>query len=280
VTSFSAVSNFYGMATPTYTLTQIRHFLDAASSGSFTTAARKNSVSRPAVSKSLGALEKELGYSLFEHKKGAALLTPAGKKLAESLSPALREMEGVLHGKKQRTQTLRLGLPYSIFRAMVQKPLARLLNDQEEARAELSFGNTSGLLARLMENEVDVIIAVDPSRISSLQRLPLWRGDFMLARRRGSHSPTLYTTEDCSEVLRLLERHPSRRRIVMGSWSACLDMALEGSGSAFVPDFMVKGWQKELRSESVGLHYGIDALWKKGRHPAQLWDQLAEKVVL
>lgn len=268
------------MSTPNYSLTQLRHFLDAAASGSFTTAARKNFVSRPAVSKSLTQLEAELGYALFEHRQGRAVLTPAGRRLAESLEPAFAELQAVLQQRSQRNQGLKLGVSYSIFRSLLQRPLARLLEENTEAAVELSFGSGPALLAKLLAAELDVIVAVDPEKLATLQRLPLWRGDFVLARKRGSHSPTLFTTEDRPEVLRLLETHGARRRVRLGSWSACLDLALEGAGSAFVPDFLTKGWSRELRTEPTGQRYGVDALWRKESRPSLLWDALASRLTL
>lgn len=208
------------------------------------------------------------------------MLTPEGRRLAESLGPAFQELQSVLELRSRRKQGLKLGVSYSIFRSLLQRPLARLLEEEENAEVELIFGSGPALLSRLLGGEVDVIVAVDPDKISSLQRMPLWRGDFVLARKRGSHSPTLFTTEDRPEVLRLMESQRTRRRVRLGSWSACLDLALEGAGSAFVPDFLARGLGRELRTEATGQRYGVDALWRKESRPSLLWDALARRLTL
>ena len=266
------------MSPPNVTLTQLRHFLDVAAGATLREAAARHRVTRPAVSKSLLSLEKELSLRLLEHRKGVATLTPAGRRFAEALAPVMQELDGVLQARRGETRPFRLGLPYSVFRALVQTPLARVLDGSEGAQVEISFGGSSALLARLAADELDVALAVNPDKVSSHQRLPLWRGSFVLARRKGSAANALFTTENRPEVLKLLEKFPKRRRLILESWCACLDLAQEGSGSAFVPDFLVKGQNAGLKIEKTGQPYAIDAFWKKGKRPPVLWDELLARL--
>lgn len=57
---------------------RLKTFLAVASCGSFTQAAKTLGISQPAVSQSIGSLEKELGLTLFDRKRGEVQLTSAG----------------------------------------------------------------------------------------------------------------------------------------------------------------------------------------------------------
>jgi len=63
------------------TQSQIHYFITVAQDGSITRAANRLFVSQPAISKSISALEKELGFSLFSRQESALILTYAGNRL-------------------------------------------------------------------------------------------------------------------------------------------------------------------------------------------------------
>ena len=58
---------------------RIRIFMEVASEGSFTKAAKNIGISQPAVSQNISELEKTLGVALFERMRGEVTLTDAGK---------------------------------------------------------------------------------------------------------------------------------------------------------------------------------------------------------
>ena len=60
---------------------QLRHFLAAAESESFTRGAERAFVSQPAMSSSISKLEADVGVKLFIRNKRNVVLTPAGRKL-------------------------------------------------------------------------------------------------------------------------------------------------------------------------------------------------------
>ncbi|HCH69411.1 MAG TPA: LysR family transcriptional regulator [Colwellia sp.] len=62
---------------------QLRHFLAAAESESFTRGAERAFVSQPAMSSSISKLEAEVGVKLFIRNKRNVVLTPAGRKLLQ-----------------------------------------------------------------------------------------------------------------------------------------------------------------------------------------------------
>uniref|UniRef100_UPI00117DA869 helix-turn-helix domain-containing protein n=1 Tax=Streptomyces sp. NRRL B-24572 TaxID=1962156 RepID=UPI00117DA869 len=57
----------------------LRYFLAVAEAESVTAAARKVYVAQPSLSRQLGALEKDLGVSLFTRRPGSLTLNAAGR---------------------------------------------------------------------------------------------------------------------------------------------------------------------------------------------------------
>ena len=60
------------------TLVQLRHLISLAQSGSFTRSAEALFLTQPALSRSIRALEDELGQPLFDRVGRRSVLTPFG----------------------------------------------------------------------------------------------------------------------------------------------------------------------------------------------------------
>lgn len=74
-------------------LKQLEFFLVACECGSLNKAAEKLFTSQPNVSKVISALEKELGYKLFERHSKGLRITPKGKSVREYASHALKNID-------------------------------------------------------------------------------------------------------------------------------------------------------------------------------------------
>ena len=74
-------------------LRQLRTFVAAAEHENFTRAAKFLSVTQPAISQQIAALERELGVSLFQRRPRRNRLTDAGKHLYRYARKALRLLE-------------------------------------------------------------------------------------------------------------------------------------------------------------------------------------------
>ena len=96
------------------TSTQIRCFLQAAESGSFTAAAEELYMTQPTFGRQIAGLEREWGMALFVRGHKACRLTPAGEMLYHGMR-ALRQEYGALLSQAQRLagveqREFRLGL--------------------------------------------------------------------------------------------------------------------------------------------------------------------------
>ncbi len=97
----------YGME-----LHQLKQFVAAAESESFTRGAERAFVSQPALSASISKLEEELGVQLFIRNKRNVVLTPSGRKLLKRAKQIMAECAQakaeLKHHEVQRS--LRLGV--------------------------------------------------------------------------------------------------------------------------------------------------------------------------
>src|SRR4051812_21846312 len=70
-------------------LRKIRYFVAVADNLHFRKAAEELHIAQPALSRSIGALERELGTQLFIRDKRSVTLTPAGRQLLDDARPLL-----------------------------------------------------------------------------------------------------------------------------------------------------------------------------------------------
>jgi DNA-binding transcriptional LysR family regulator len=78
------------------TLKQLRHARAVARHGNFHRAAKAENISQPALSRSIGALEEQLGVPLFDRQGAAVVPTLYGKVLLERAAKALGETDELL----------------------------------------------------------------------------------------------------------------------------------------------------------------------------------------
>ena len=109
------------------TQSQINYFLAVAGDGSITRAANRLFVSQPAISKSISALEKELGFPLFFRGEKNISLTYAGKQLFEFLSRTRDEYNRLLKDINQhngyKATHIRVGCPSNWNPEMFYQPI-------------------------------------------------------------------------------------------------------------------------------------------------------------
>ena len=170
------------------TLVQLRHLISLAQSGSFTRSAEALFLTQPALSRSIQALEAELGQPLFDRVGRRSVLTPFG---IEALARARQlvfdadELAGSgLQMREGRSGTVRIGLG-SGPGAMLMTPLLKTMaKSHPTVQIEVARGPTDVLTRRLRERELDALV-VDARSLSPAPDLRLasvveMRGAFMV----------------------------------------------------------------------------------------------------
>jgi DNA-binding transcriptional LysR family regulator len=170
------------------TLVQLRHLISLAESGSFTRSAQVLFLTQPALSRSIRALEEELGQPLFDRIGRRSVLTPFGLEAVQRARQLIFEADdlansGRLMGQGQ-SGTVRIGLGAGPG-AMLMTPLLRsMARSHPSVHVEVARGHTDVLVAALRERELDALVvdarALSPAPDLQVSNLVEMRGAFMV----------------------------------------------------------------------------------------------------
>jgi DNA-binding transcriptional LysR family regulator len=181
------------------TLVQLRHLISLARSGSFTRSAEALFLTQPALSRSIRALEDELGQPLFDRVGRRSVLTPFGTDVVQrALQLVFDADELAASGPKMRegrSGRVRIGLG-SGPGAMLMTPLLKTMAQSHPAiHIEVARGTTDMLTPRLRERELDALVvdvrSLSPATDLRVANVVEMRGAFMvrdrhpLTRRKG-----------------------------------------------------------------------------------------------
>ena len=147
-------------------LTAIEAFVQVARLGSIKAAAQELSLSAPALSRRVQALERFIGKPLFERRHQALGLNGDGERLLAGLSPALDSMSDAVEGMTSGTEVLRLRL--GVLPLFASQRLFPRLPELRAAHPELHLDIDTGAhgLARLGDGlDAAIVLAreVDPA---------------------------------------------------------------------------------------------------------------------
>jgi DNA-binding transcriptional LysR family regulator len=141
---------------------QLRHVLALARHGSFSKAATALGVTQPALSKSIGALERDLGCRLFDRSARGVALTPAGRALAERAEPLLVAMDDLREQLEPALRTSRetVWLGSTSFGAGSElcAALRRLMAERRGLNASVVVGRWQELAHSLHVGRLDLVI--------------------------------------------------------------------------------------------------------------------------
>ena len=169
------------------TLVQLRHLIELAATGSFSQAAVKLHLTQPALSRSIAALEDELGQKLFDRIGHKNELTAFGTHIvqrARGLVDEANELRQIgVQLKKGEMGQIRIGMG-SGPGAMLMTPLMMLMaTDHPKAHIDISRGSTTLLVQALQERLLDALIldirSLQPSPDLKVEALPEMQGAFM-----------------------------------------------------------------------------------------------------
>ena len=181
------------------TLVQLRHFVSLAQTGSFSKSAAELFLTQPALSRSIRALEAELGLPLFDRLGRSSELTPFGRQAlvrAHELLLSADDLRGSgrLLASGDQEGMLRIGMG-SGPGAMLMTPLLRQTAlERPRFRIDIARGRTDLLVQELRDRTLDALVvdvrSLRPAPDLGVRAICDMRGSFMarpghpLARRR------------------------------------------------------------------------------------------------
>ena len=169
------------------TLVQLKHLIELATSGSFSQSASKLHLTQPALSRSIKALEDELGSPLFDRVGRKNELTPFGTHIVQRARILVDEANELRQTSRQLQQgeigPLRVGLG-SGPGAMLMTPLLMLMaTEHPQAHIDISRGSTTLLVQALRDRLLDALVldirSLQPSADLKVEALQEMAGAFM-----------------------------------------------------------------------------------------------------
>lgn len=172
------------------TLVQLRHLVSLARTGSFSQSAAALFLTQPALSRSIRALEAELGQPLFDRVGRRSELTPFGREAVQRAGEILLAADdlkerGHLAGDDQ-AGLLRIGMGSGPGAMLMTPLLLKVARDRPRLRVEIARAGTDLLVQALRERALDALVvdarSLRPAPDLHAQFVHEMRGSFMVRR--------------------------------------------------------------------------------------------------
>ena len=142
-------------------LRKIRHVVEVAQSESITTAARKLSISQPALTRSIAHVEKQLGVQLFRRLRRGMRLTEAGQVFVEQARGVVKGVEDLFVNTEDylnlKLGRLRIGVAPAAYQGFMAKTIAEMVSDYPGMRLEIVSGSAEQLAPRVIGGDLDLL---------------------------------------------------------------------------------------------------------------------------
>lgn len=170
------------------TLTQLRHFIDLAQTGSFSQSAVRLHITQPALSRSIKALEDELGQPLFDRLGRRIEITAFGQQLQTHARSLVDLADTLRHNTQQARQglrgRLRIGLGSGPGALLTTPLLLGMAQLTPQVQLHISRGSTDLLVQALRERDLDALVidvrALKPSPDLHVEALPEMAAGFLV----------------------------------------------------------------------------------------------------
>ena len=144
------------------TLVQLRHLLSLAQTGSFSKSADAMFLTQPALSRSIRALELELGQPLFDRIGRRSEVTPFGREVVARAGQLVAAADDLRDSGAQMALgavgTLRIGMGSGPGAMLMTPLLMHLATQQRQLRLEITRGRTDVLERGLRAREMDALV--------------------------------------------------------------------------------------------------------------------------
>jgi len=172
------------------TLVQLRHLISLAQSGSFTRSAEALYLTQPALSRSIRALEDELGQPLFDRVGRRSVLTPFGAEALQRARQLVFDADELAGSGQQmregRSGTVRIGLGSGPGAMLMTPLLETMAKSHPTVHVEIARGHTDVLTRGLRERELDALVvdarSITPASDLRVANLVEMRGAFMVRK--------------------------------------------------------------------------------------------------
>jgi len=208
----------------TFDLRQMRHVLALDQHRNFARAAESLGLTQPALSRSIRSLEQDIGARLFDRDRSRVEPTAVGQRLIELARPLVSRAKFMKRELQQMVGLegglVRIGAGPFAAEVSVGTAVGRLARRHPGITVDLSVSDWPELFRRLLQNELDVVIAetshaLDDDRLA-IEALPRHPGIFYC---RSGHPLTIQgevTLEDIQRYPIAMTTVPKRLLDLVG----------------------------------------------------------------
>lgn len=244
----------------TVTLKQLETFVWVADLGSFRRAAERLNTTQPNVSSRIAGLEQALGQRLLDRDAGSVKLTAAGQDILAHARIVLRSVEDLVTaaGDVGLVQgVLRLGVTEMIAHTWLRDVLVAYKRAFPNVLLELTVDRSSNLSDGLFDRSLDLALQSGPFERQITGVVPLglypliWVAapgampvgrltlDQILSQPILTHARGTYPYDQLAAHI-ARNKKGDARLVTSSNLSACIQMAVDGLGSACLPAGMVR----------------------------------------
>ena len=141
---------------------QLKYFQSVVRLNSFSEAAEENYISQSAISQQIQALERELGFKLFERRNRSFTLTPAGEYFYRKSLVLTADYERMCRDASKIANGDQLSLRIGYLRCYSGSEFHRALDEfsakYPDVSVSVEYGNHEELYAMLRTGQVDIVL--------------------------------------------------------------------------------------------------------------------------
>ena len=235
-------------------LRQIEVFYHVYREGSISAAARNLYVSQPSVSKVLRHAEDQLGFALFDRRKGRLHPTDAATELFREVSDIYERVSALDRTtnniRNRKGGHIRIGVLPSLGFAIVPPMVAAMRSANPDLSFDLATLHSDQVTAGLLEKQFDLCIGFDDEFDSRIRCRAINSINLALVARRGvfDEDKTSVCAQDLDgiQMIGLRDSGPVAERI---------DTYLESAGSE--PEIAISAQTYYVAAELVKLGAGV-----------------------
>ena len=141
---------------------RLKHVVQVSRSGSITAAASLLNTSQSTVTKSVAAMERELGYTLFERTSHGVVMTEKGRGFLTRASRLLSDYEQLVEDGRQEfdsaSSLVRAAICPVIVQGLINRAVCRVVQDHPGIRIHLQAVNPENGIGLLRRGDIDLLV--------------------------------------------------------------------------------------------------------------------------
>ncbi|HEX2115769.1 MAG TPA: LysR family transcriptional regulator, partial [Alphaproteobacteria bacterium] len=155
----------------------LRALVEVVAQGSFTRAAKRLNLAQPTISLQIRELETRLGVRLVDRLGKRAFATAAGRELIDHARRIQQETDRLIAAMRRHRDgwlgQVRIGSSTTALIYHLPPVLQRLRREQPSIELIVTTGTTTGVVERILRNEIDLGIVSLPVSERQLDVIPL-----------------------------------------------------------------------------------------------------------